>query len=292
MCALRRAGAHATLLGPQGQGEATVRPAALPATEGPAMLLVIDIGNTSVHFGVWAGEELRATWRLGTDVERLPDEYAILILGLLRSAGLDPAEVRECALSSTVPLLTQTFQELVKRYFHTHPLVAGSGVRTGVRILYDNPRDVGADRIVDAVAGLKLYPPPPLIIVDCGTATVFDAVSRDGDYIGGAIAPGIVLAAEALFARASRLYRVDLEPPKSAIGKNTVHALQAGIMFGYAGLVKDVVARFKAELGGEARVIGTGGYAQVIDREYHVFDVINPNLTLVGLRLVYEMNRT
>lgn len=256
------------------------------------MLLAVDIGNTSVHFGVWAGEELRATWRLRTDVERLPDEYAILILDLLRTASIDPAQVRECVVSSTVPLLTQTFQELVKRYFRTHALVVGSGVRTGVRILYDNPRDVGPDRIVDAVAALRLYPPPPLIIVDCGTGTVFDAVSKDGDYLGGAIAPGIALAAEALFARASRLFRVDLEPPKLAIGKNTVHALQAGIMFGYVGLVRELVARFKTELGGEAKVIGTGGYAQIIGREAGVFDVINPNLTLVGLRLVYEMNRT
>jgi type III pantothenate kinase len=255
------------------------------------VLLAIDIGNTSVHLGVWVDDDLRATWRLATDVERLPDEYAILLLGLLANAGITPAQIRECSLSSTVPLLTQTFQELVKRYFHIHPLVVGSGVRTGVRILYDNPRDVGADRIIDAVAALRLYPPPPLIVVDCGTATVFDAVSQDGDYLGGAIAPGLALSAEALFARASRLYRVDLEKPKTAIGKNTAHALQAGVMFGYAGLVEGVVARFKQELGGQAKVIGTGGYAQAIARETEVFDVIDPNLTLTGLRLVYEMNR-
>lgn len=255
------------------------------------MLLAVDIGNTSVHIGVWDGEELRATWRLGTDLERLPDEYAMLVLGLLNTAALAPEQMLECALSSTVPVLTQTFQELIGRYFHIQPLVAGSGVRTGVRILYDNPRDVGADRIVDAVAALKLYSPPPLIVVDCGTATVFDAVSRDGDYLGGAIAPGIQLSAEALFARASRLYRVDLEKPKTAVGKNTIHALQSGIMFGYVGLVEGVVTRFKQELGGEAKVIGTGGYAAVIDRESDVFDVVNPNLTLLGLRLIYEMNR-
>lgn len=255
------------------------------------MLLAVDIGNTSVHIGVWQGEELCATWRLGTDVERLPDEYAILLLGLLRTAGIEPEQVHDCALSSTVPLLTQTFQELVKRYFRTHPLVAGSGVRTGVRILYDNPRDVGADRIIDAVAALRLYAPPPLVIVDCGTATVFDAVSQEGDYVGGAIAPGIQLSAEALFARASRLYRVDLEKPRTAIGKNTPHAMQAGIMFGYVGLVEGIVGRFKHELGGRATVIGTGGYAALIDRESDVFDVVNPNLTLIGLRLVHELNR-
>lgn len=255
------------------------------------MLLAVDIGNTNVHMGVWQGEDLRATWRLRTDVERMPDEYAILLLGLLRTAGIDPAAVRHCSLSSTVPLLTQTFQELVQSYFNTQPLVAGSGVRTGVRILYDNPRDVGADRIVDTVAAMKLYAPPPLIMVDCGTATVFDAVSREGDYVGGAIAPGINIAAEALFARASRLYRVDLDTPKTAIGKNTPHAIQSGIMLGYVGLVEGLVARFKSELGNDAKVIATGGLAPLIARGTTVFDVVNPNLTLIGLRLIWEMNR-
>lgn len=255
------------------------------------MLLAIDINNTSVHLGVWAGEELRATWRLASDVERLPDEYASLLLTLMRASGIDPGQIRDCAIGSTVPPLTPTFQELVKRYFRVHPLVVGSGVRTGVRILYDNPRDVGADRIIDAVAALRLYPPPPLIMVDCGTATVFDAISAEGDYLGGAIAPGMGVSAEALFTRAARLYRVELEKPKSAIGKNTAHAMQAGIMFGYAGLVEGIVARFKQELGGHARVIATGVYAPLIARETTVFDVVNPNLTLIGLRYIYEMNR-
>lgn len=256
------------------------------------MLLAVDIGNTSVHIGLWDGEDLRVTWRLRTDVERLPDEYAILLLGLLANAEIEPAAVHGCALSSTVPLLTQTFLELVRRYFKVQPLVVGSGVRTGIRILYDNPRDVGPDRIIDAVAALRLYPPPPLVVVDCGTATVFDAVTRDGDYLGGAIAPGISLSAEALFARASRLYRVELEKPKSAIGKNTPHAMQSGIVLGYVGLVEGIVARFRQELGGDAKVIGTGGYAELIGRDSTVFDVINPDLTLIGLRLVYEMNRS
>jgi type III pantothenate kinase len=255
------------------------------------MLLAVDIGNTSVHIGVWQGEELRATWRLATDVERLPDEYAIQLLGLLHESAIDAGQIRACVLSSTVPSLTQTFQELVKRYFHTHPLVAGAGVRTGVRILYDTPRDVGADRIIDAVAALRLYSPPPMIVVDCGTATVFDAISRDGDYLGGAIAPGIALSAETLFARASRLYRVELEKPKTAVGKNTVHALQSGIVFGYVGLVEGIVSRFKHEIGEDAKVIGTGGYASLIGRNTGVFDVINPNLTLIGLRIVHELNR-
>lgn len=254
------------------------------------MLLAVDIGNTSVHFGVFQGEELRGSWRLGTDVERLPDEYAILLLGLLRTAGISPGDIRDCVLSSTVAGLTQTFTELTRRYFDTNPLVVGSGVRTGLRILYDNPRDVGPDRVMDAVAALKLYG-PPLIVVDCGTATVFDAISREGDYVGGAIAPGIGIAAEALFQRASRLYHVELEKPRAAIGKNTVHALQSGIMFGYVGLVEGIVGRFQKELGGGARVIGTGPYAATIARETTVIDLVNINLTLIGLRLIHELNR-
>jgi type III pantothenate kinase len=255
------------------------------------MLLTVDIGNTSVHVGVFAGDQLRATWRLATDVERFPDEYAMLLLGLLQTSGIATADVRECVISSTVPSLTPTFQELVKRYFGAPVLVVGSGVRTGVRILYDSPRDVGPDRIVDAVAAMRMHGPPPLITVDAGTATVFDAISAEGDYVGGAIAPGIGLSAETLFARASRLYRVELMKPATAIGKNTVHALQSGIMFGYVGLVEGIVARFKRELGGSATVIGTGGYAAQIARETDVIDVVNPDLTLHGLRFIYDMNK-
>jgi type III pantothenate kinase len=254
------------------------------------MLLTIDIGNTNVHWGVFDDGRLKGTWRLGTDLERMPDEYAMLLLGLLGTAGIQPAEIDECVLGSTVPSLTQTFQDVVRRYFKAPALVVGSGVRTGVRILYDTPRDVGVDRIIDAVAAIRLHGPPPLIVVDCGTATVFDAVSKDGDYLGGAIAPGIGLSAETLFARASKLYRVELQKPQTAIGKNTVHALQAGIMFGYVGLVEGIVARFKRELGGSARVIGTGGWAKTIARETDVIDLVDPNLTLHGLRFIYEMN--
>src|SRR5579871_5999712 len=255
-----------------------------------AMLLVVDIGNTSIHCGVFHGEALLSTWRLGTDVERLPDEYAILLLGLVRTAGIDPEEVSECALVSTVPTLTQTFVELIRNYFHTNPLVVTGGIRTGLRILYDNPRDVGPDRVVDAVAAIRMYG-KPLIIVDCGTATVFDAITREGDYAGGAIAPGIGISAEALFSKASRLYHVELEKPRSAIGKNTVHSLQSGIMFGYVGLVEGIVDRFQRELGGGAHVVGTGGYAATIARETQVIDVVNTELTLIGLRLVFELNR-
>ena len=257
------------------------------------MLLAVDIGNTNVHVGVFAGADLQATWRLGTDVERVTDEYAILLLGLLQTSGIAATDVRECVLGSTVPLLTQVFQDLVRRYFDAPALIVGSGVRTGIRILYNTPPDVGADRIIDAVAAIRMHGPPPLIVVDCGTATVFDAISKEGDYLGGAIAPGIGLSAETLFARASRLYRVELVKPSAgtAIGKNTVHALQAGIMFGYVGLVEGIVARFKRELGGAARVIGTGGWAGVIARETTVIDLVDPNLTLHGLRIIHEVNK-
>ncbi|HTE85334.1 MAG TPA: type III pantothenate kinase [Dehalococcoidia bacterium] len=254
------------------------------------MLLVIDIGNTSVHIGVFDGERLRDNWRVGTDVERLPDEYALLVLGLLGTAGIATTDIDACALSSTVPPLTQSFVELVRRYFGARTMVAGAGMRSGIRILYDNPQEVGPDRIVDAVAAIKLYG-PPLIIVDCGTATVFDAISADGEYVGGAIAPGIAIAADALFQRASRLFRVELVAPPTAIGKRTGHAIQSGLMYGYAGLVEGMVSRMKKELGGEARVVGTGGYVEIIARETRAIDVVDPNLTLVGLRLVYEMNR-
>jgi type III pantothenate kinase len=254
------------------------------------MLLVIDIGNTSVHVGVFDGARLIDNWRLTTDVNRLPDEYALLLLGLLETAGISPADISDCALSSTVPPLTQPFIELVRRYFHVETLVAGAGIRTGIRILYGNPQDVGPDRIVDAVAAIKLYK-PPLIVVDCGTATVFDAISADGEYLGGAIAPGIAIAADALFQRASRLFRVELTAPPTAIARTTVQAIQSGLMFGYAGLIEGVVARMRKELGGSARVVGTGGYAEIIAREAPVIEVVDPNLTLVGLRIVHELNR-
>jgi len=253
------------------------------------MLLVVDIGNTSIHVGVFDGERLLETWRFATDVNRLPDEYALLVLGLLGTAGITAKQIDQCALSSTVPPLTRPFVELAARYFGAETMVAGSGLRTGIRILA-NPQEVGPDRIVDAVAAIKLYG-PPLIVVDCGTATVFDAISPDGEYLGGAIAPGIAVAAEALFQRASRLFRVELVAPPSAIGKTTASAIQSGLMFGYASLVEGMVERMQLELGGKARVIATGGYAELISGQARCLDVVNPNLTLEGLRLVHELNK-
>lgn len=254
------------------------------------MLLALDVGNTNVTIGVFEGEQIRATWRLAADIERLADEYGVTMLGLLRAEDIDPAEIRQAIMASVVPDLTEVFEGLCQRYFHISPLVVGTGTRTGVRILYESPREVGADRIVDVVAALHQYGPPPLIIVDFGTATVFDAVSAEGDYLGGAIAPGIGISSEALFERAAKLYRVDFERPKTAIGRNTVGAIQSGWIFGYVGLIEGMVARFRKELGGRAKVIATGGWAERLSKETRVFDAIDPNLTLTGLRLVHEMH--
>ncbi len=255
------------------------------------MLLVIDVGNTTITLGLFEGEELRATWRIATDHQRLADEYAVILMGLLNVRGIKATEVDDAALVSVVPDLVPVFETLFQEHLKVSPLVVGTGTRTGVRILYDSPRDVGADRIADVVAAVQRYGPPPLIIVDLGTALVFDAVSKDGDYLGGALAPGIHIAAEALTDRAAKLYPVELTRPPSAIGKNTVSALQSGLLFGYVSLIEGMVARFKEELGGAATVIGTGGWAEMIARETNVFDEVDPDLTLHGVRLIYEANR-
>lgn len=254
------------------------------------MLLALDVGNTNVTVGVFTGEELKATWRFATDVERLADEYAVLILTLLAHDHLKAEEINEAVMACVVPDLEPVFQNLCRRYFGVKPLTISAGIRTGLRILYDTPRDVGADRVADAVAAIHQYG-PPLIVVDLGTATVFDAINREGDYLGGALAPGLGIAAEALFQRAAKLYRVELKRPQSPIGRNTIAAMQAGILFGYVGLIEGIVARMKQELGEDAKVVATGGYAQVIAEETDVIDTVDPNLTLNGLRMIYEMNR-
>ena len=254
------------------------------------MLLAIDIGNTDTTLGVFDGEELRATWHMATVIHRMTDEYAALIPNLLHHQGLDKSDIKEAALCSVVPPLITTFRELFQRYFHVSPLVVGAGVKTGVRIHMDNPREVGADRIVNAAAAHHLYG-GPIIITDLGTATTFDTVSKEGDYLGGAIAPGIVTAAEALFTQAAMLPRVELVHPKQVIGINTIAAMQSGIVFGYVGLVEGIVARIQQELGEQTKVVATGGWAELIARETAVIDVVNPNLTLIGLRLIYLMNK-
>ena len=253
------------------------------------MLLAIDIGNTNITLGVFHKEHLKATSRIATDSRRMADEYALLLSNMLPLKGISPDAITGAAICSVVPPLTSVFEELCKDFFNVPPLVVNVGVKTGVRIFYDNPRDVGTDRVVDAAAAYRLYG-GPVIVVDFGTGTVFDAVSQDGDYLGGAIAPGITIAAEALFQNASQLRRVQLVSPPSAIGKNTAHSMQSGLVLGYADLVEGMVRRFKREMGEDSKVVATGGLANLIAQETSVFDEINPDLTLIGLRLIYEMN--
>jgi len=254
------------------------------------MLLAVDIGNTSTTLGVFDGEKLRATWHMATGVYRMSDEYAALLLNLLRQQGLDTTDIKAVALCSVVPPLIATFEELFKRYFNIEPLVVGTGVKTGVSIRMDNPREVGADRIADAAAAHHLYG-GPVILIDLGTATTFGIISKEGDYIGGIIATGIATAAEALFTRTAQLPRVELAHPKHVIGSNTVTAIQSGIIYGYASLVEGMLTRIQKELGVKAKVVATGGYAGLIAKETKVIDVVNPDLTLIGLRLIYELNK-
>ena len=254
------------------------------------MLLTIDIGNTAVTLGVFDGERLTTTLRVATDTRRLADEYGTMLCGVLQAKGVDPSSITQACQCSVVPPLTVVFNQLVDSYFGVDPLNVSAGVRTGLPILYDNPRDVGADRIADAVAAIDLYG-APAIVVDLGTATVFDAISRSGEYLGGAIAPGINLAADSLFFNTSQLRRVELVAPKSAIGRSTTTSLQSGLVLGYAGLITTMVQRFKDEIGQDATVIGTGGLVNMIAREAPVFHEINQDLTLEGLRLIYRMNQ-
>lgn len=253
------------------------------------MLLAIDIGNTTIHAGIFTDRELGPTWRLATDHDRLADEYGILLASLLRTESLNPEQVDGAILSCVVPPLQPIFQNVCRRFFGVEPLVVGPMMHAVPPIRYDRPSEVGADRLCDAVAALDRYGPGPLIVVDFGTGTVFDAIGVDGDYLGGAIAPGIGISAEALFARASRLPKIDLERPPTAIGRDTVTAVQSGLIFGYVGLVEGIIARFKAELGG-GKVIGTGGWSKRIAQETTVVDIVDPDLTLEGLQLLYSMN--
>jgi len=254
------------------------------------MLIAIDIGNTNITMGVFEGERLAGTWRIATVHERMPDEYGILVLQLLARASVTPKDVTGVAIASVVPTLTDVFRQVSQRYLEQEPLIVDAGVKTGVRIRYDSPREVGADRVVDCAAVQAKYG-GPACVVDFGTATTFDAISREGDYLGGAIAPGIGIAADALFSKASKLYRVEIAPPAKVIGTNTVTALQSGIFYGYVSLVKGLVERFRKELGDDMKVIATGGLAETVARETPVIQYVDPWLTLEGLRLIYEMNR-
>jgi type III pantothenate kinase len=254
------------------------------------MLLVYDIANTNIKFGIFDGDKLKATWRVSTGVQRMADEYAIMLLDMLRLQGIEPKDVTEGAMSCVVPPLMTTFNDLFLRYFNIKPVVVGPGVKTGVRIRYPNPREVGADLIANAAAALHLYK-PPIIVVALGTATAFAIVSKDGDYLGGVIAPGLGISAEALYTRTAALPRVELTKPKKAIGDNTQASMQAGLIFGWAGLVEGIVGRIEKELGQKTMVVATGGYAEIIAQETKAIDTVNPNLTLFGVKVIHDMNR-
>jgi len=253
------------------------------------MLLAADIGNTNITLGVFDGETLGTRLRFAANPARTADEYGLAMLDSFSRAGVAAADIQAVAIGSVVPALTPLFTEACVNYLNRRPFVADGTMETGLRSLYDNPRQLGVDRIVDAAATYKLYGGPACVI-DFGTATTFDAVSADGCYLGGAIAPGIGIAAEALSRRAAKLPRVDYERPASVIGRNLRQSLQSGLLYGYTGLVEGMIARFRAELGPGMKVVATGGLAEVIARETAAIEILAPWLMLDGLRIIYNMN--
>jgi type III pantothenate kinase len=260
-------------------------------TEGrQPLLLTIDVGNTNTVFGVHAGEELRAHWRLTTRREQTADEYGVLVRNLFANSGIDPREIAGVALASVVPPLTSVLVALARQYLGHDPLVVDPAVETGMPVLYEPPGDVGADRIVNGVAALALFG-GPVIVVDFGTATTFDVVTREGEYLGGVICPGVGISADALFQRAARLPRVEVRNPGRVVGRSTVGSMQSGLYFGYCGMVEALLGRIRAELGERVRVVATGGLAETLARDIPSIEVVDPWLTLTGLRLIYERNR-
>jgi type III pantothenate kinase len=255
-----------------------------------SLLLTIDVGNTNTVLGVHAGAQLRAHWRLTTRREQTADEYGILVRNLFQASGVDPAALTGVALASVVPSLTSVLVTLSSQYLGQEPLVVEPGVKTGMPILYEPPGDVGADRIVNGVAAFAAYG-GPVIVVDFGTATTFDVVTRKGEYLGGVICPGVGISADALFQRAARLPRVDIRNPGRVIGRNTVSSIQSGLYFGYAGLIEGIIARIRAELHEPARAVATGGLAETLAAAIPSIEAVDPVLTLTGLRLIWERNR-
>ena len=254
------------------------------------MLLTMNVNNTNTMFGLNLGDKWIANWRIKTDRSKQPDEYAMLLRNLFDHKDLSWSSVTGVALASVVPPLTASFIDMCQRYFDLEPLVVTHKIKTGVGILIDYPAEIGADRILNALAARELHG-CPCIVVDFGTATTFDSVSKNGDYLGGAIAPGLGIAAEALFARTAKLPRIELVAPPAAIGRNTIHAMQSGLIFGYMGLIEGLVKRLRKELGGHAKVVATGGMAKILAQETDVIETVDQMLTLNGLRLIYDLNR-
>ncbi|MGB9893070.1 MAG: type III pantothenate kinase [Candidatus Saccharicenans sp.] len=254
------------------------------------MLMVFDIGNTTIGLGLFRGRKLVANWKIKSDREKTADEYGIILCNLLGHEGLSCQKIKGAIISSVVPPLTPILQTACQIFFKVKPLVVGPGLKTGIPILYENPAEVGSDRIVAACAAYEKHG-GPCLVVDFGTATTFDAISGRGEYLGGAIAPGIQISAEALYLRTARLPRIEVRKPKSAIGRTTVASMQSGLYFGYIGLVKNIIAEMSAELESKPRVIATGGFAELITGEIAEIDFLEPNLVLEGLRLIFEKNR-
>ncbi|MCU9807966.1 type III pantothenate kinase [Paraclostridium sp. AKS46] len=255
------------------------------------MLLVFDVGNTNMVLGIYEGTELKNYWRISTDKAKTSDEYGMLINNLFQYDNVDKNSIKDIIISSVVPNVMHSLENFCVKYFNKQPLIVGPGIKTGLNIKYDNPKQVGADRIVNAVAAIEKHK-SPMIIIDFGTATTFCAISEKGEYLGGTIAPGIKISSEALFQRASKLPRVELLKPGMTICKNTVSAMQSGIIYGYVGLVDKIIAMMKKELGNDdIKVIATGGLSSLIASETDSIDCVDKNLTLEGLKIIYNKNK-
>jgi type III pantothenate kinase len=253
------------------------------------MILVVDVGNTNTVLGVYDGETLLNHWRLSTRREATVDESGILSRTLFSLAKIDTAKISGVIIASVVPPLDPILRQMAVQYFHLQPMFVEPGIKTGLAVKYDPPHDVGADRIVNGIAAWKKYG-GPVIVVDFGTATTFDAISKKAEYLGGVIAPGIVISSEALFERAARLPRVDIRPTRKVIGTSTVGSMQSGLFYGYVGLVEGIITRMKKELGGAPKVVATGGQAEMIAKGTPAIDYLEPDLILEGLRIIYELN--